>query len=901
MPLGHLSRHYSTDRSSSVGSMESLENPPNQGYYDSQLSPIDPAIFNNKRDSAYSSFSASSNTSDYTVSLRPEENSSMDSLLQGFGPSCRFTEGHPHSVASGPGELHCEEGILKSRSLPHRPETKVRPSSYSYEEDKSGPPQPPMRKDSFRATRGLPEVLNKRCVSAPVGVSSLTCCTIEDPPHISKALNGSVCLNGQENDQDLKGNKAEPYYTINSQKELFINNQVSSTEGRQKNSHFQPLERYSTRPSPPTAESLDSQLNHLGNNHQPRMHRHSAPEKLLVSQLHMIELSSDNSAHSMSPSSLWSKPLHPGEELSEDGPAVAQGKWGGSRCSTPGSLTTSELEESPHREEGEPFDSGQRLAPVQHTWERSVSVPGEPMGNGFPRSGPCIDSQLQERGFEAISAASSMDTLLENQEQGEGKGDDAKISKPPQKRQFRSSKSRRRSERFATNLRNEIQIKKAQLQKSKGSSDLLCDDETLEEEDMEEKSPSKLPSIHQHKPQTQTSQHNSVKNFAPSQARTVASNSTFPSRCCGTNSVEHSGSRNEDTHFSQGGIQAAEVNRPVCVRVVEELAPPGKARRWRWTPEHKLQPEIKLPEIKKNGEGTAPSWNLGTARGRASSSGGRSTRADDCEIPPFADRRKFFEETSRNLSQSVTNLAGLTSHRQRPEKHGRKKDPISEPLESVPDLGRRRFSYQGGINDETSVSLFDTRKKVQQERENTLAREWEKERENEKRRENEREQEMRKEQARLQAWEKEQERERERVGKETERERQRMQQMERDWEPSKDRFYAGHDLNSTAVLPPLPYDSLKQPLTAQILTLLNSHTDHLHNKTKPDLHKPCSAFRPVTSQQYQSDHYCLHPGYKARSCTPTEVRLSLIDTFNVDTLQHKPEICNSPCNLYGAE
>ncbi|KAF5905405.1 protein Shroom4 isoform X1, partial [Clarias magur] len=486
VPLGHLSRHYSTDRSSSVGSMESLENPPSQGYYDSQLSPIDPAIFNNKRDSAYSSFSASSNTSDYTVSLRPEENSSMDSLLQGFGPSCRFTEGHSHSATSGPGELHCEEGVLKSRSMPHRPVAKARPSSYSYEEDKRGPPQPPMRKDSFRATRGLPEVLDKRCASAPV------------------------------------------------------------------------------------------------------------------------------------------------------------------------------------------------------------------------------ESQLQEKGFDIISAASSMDTLLENQEQGESKGDDGDISKPSQKRQFRSSKSRRRSERFATNLRNEIQRKKAQLHKSKGSGDLLCDGETLEEEDMEEKSPSAVPAIHQHRTQTQTSQHNSSQNFGPSQARTVALNSTFPGRCCGTNSAEHSGSRSEAIHLSQEeshGIQSAEVNRPVCVRVVEELAPPGKARRWRWTPQHKLQLEMEQTEMKKNGEGVVPSSSnlVKTTRGRVGSSGGRSARADESDILPFADRRKFFEETSRNLSQSVTNLAALTSHRQRSEKHGRMKGPTSpEPLESVPDLGRRRFSYQGGINDGNS-------------------------------------------------------------------------------------------------------------------------------------------------------------------------------------------------------
>ncbi|XP_047667845.1 protein Shroom4 isoform X2 [Tachysurus fulvidraco] len=870
LPLGHLSQHYSTDRSSSVGSMESLENPPSHGYYESQLSPIDPAIFNNKRDSAYSSFSASSNASDYTVSLRPEENSSMDSLLQGFGPSCRFTEVHPHSTSSGPGESNCETAILKSRSLPHRPEAKVRPSSYSYEENKCGPPLPPKRKDSFRATRGLPEVLDKRCVSAPVGVSPLT---IEDPPEIHKSLNGS--LNSQETEQDLKENKAEPYYTINPQTDLFIDNPISSTEGCQKNSHFQSLESHSTRPSPAAEESLNSQLNHLENDLQPRMHRHNVPDKLLVSQLHIMELSSNNTAHSMSPSSLWSNPPHPRGELIEDIPDVAQDKWGGSRCSTPGSLTTSELEE--HGVDGESFDSGQRLTPVQHTWGRSVSVPGETIGNGFDGSGSCIDSQLQERGFKTISAATSMDTLLENQEEGECKAD-GDSSKTSQKRQFRSSKSRRRSERFATNLRNEIQRKKAQLQKSKAPVGLLCDGETVEEEDMEEKSPSEVPAIHQHRSQTQTSQYNSFQNFPPSQARPIDSNSAFPGRCCGTNSAEHSKSRTEDIHLSQDeshGIQSAETNRPVCVRVVEELAPPGKARRWRWTPEHKLQPEIESTETKKNSQGTAPSsWNLVTTRGRVGSSVGRSTRADDCDIPPFADRRKFFEETSRNLSQSVTNLEGLTCIRQRPEKHGRKKGLTSpEPLESVPDLGRRRLSYQGGLNDGTSVNLFDARRKnVQQERdratENTLEREWEKE--IEKQREKEREQEMYTEQEKLHAWEKEHERERERERKETERDQQRVQQMERDWETSRDRFHAGHGVNKITVLPPLPQDSLKQPLMAQNITLRNSHSDSFHNKTNTDIQKPHSAFRPVTSQQCHSDHYHLRPGFKARSCTPTE-------------------------------
>ncbi|KAI4789292.1 hypothetical protein KUCAC02_035337, partial [Chaenocephalus aceratus] len=104
---GQLSRPYSsTDRSSSLGSMESLDTPTPtpQTYSDSHISPVDPTLFNNKRDSAYSSFSASSNTSDYaTVPLRPGEACSMDNLLQGLGPSC---QGYPVGVIPRPWGVH---------------------------------------------------------------------------------------------------------------------------------------------------------------------------------------------------------------------------------------------------------------------------------------------------------------------------------------------------------------------------------------------------------------------------------------------------------------------------------------------------------------------------------------------------------------------------------------------------------------------------------------------------------------------------------------------------------------------------------------------------------------------------------------------------------------------------
>ncbi|XP_061103534.1 serine/arginine repetitive matrix protein 1-like [Conger conger] len=78
-----------------------------------------------------------------------------------------------------------------------------------------------------------------------------------------------------------------------------------------------------------------------------------------------------------------------------------------------------------------------------------------------------------------------------------------------------------------------------------------------------------------------------------------------------------------------------------------ETALPGRAYRWRWTPEHKLQPELK-PESRRVKRHPSPG-------------------SDESDIPPFAERMRFFEETSR--SRSVSHLPGLVCRAQRPKVH----------------------------------------------------------------------------------------------------------------------------------------------------------------------------------------------------------------------------------------
>ncbi|KAJ8338290.1 hypothetical protein SKAU_G00372560 [Synaphobranchus kaupii] len=690
MQWSQLSRHCSTDRSSSLGSMESLD-PPSQGYYESQLSPVDPAIFNNKRDSAYSSFSASSNTSDYTVSLRPDEASSMDNLLHGLGRCA-------HSAAE-PGDFP-GEAAAKSQSLSR---LQTRPSSYAYEEARGsggGPPQPPARRDSFRATRGRPGAADKRCASAPVDILSLSGCRAEDPLK-AQGQSERGCPCESRGDVVCKGNRLDQYYMLSSQlepcrdcarardrKDDIPAAQIAAPESDSRTSSPSPPQNsHGGRRSAEHAEPAAHQLPPPEIKHAVGGHRHSAPEKLLSAQLRLLELSNGRADNTPSACSQWPKSaLHSAEKPeSPDASDASQGKWGGSRCSTPGSVAASEAEEP--QADTEAPGPAPTLSPVPRSWGRSVSVPGDAAA-ADPNVAP--DCVALPREFGGLSGSASMDTLLEEAPGGEGVAPKPQ-PKPGSSRQHRSSKSRRRSERFATNLRNEIQRKKAQLQRSTGPSGLLHGEDTVEEEEGGEATPEAEIRLAPPSQSSQTRSYRDPSPNAPGTLNRLVSNSTpqlHPSA-----PAVHLGKEQENPRDPS---QGPDLSGPSRGQVADDKpGPAGKARRWRWTPEHKLQPEA---EFEKRSARAGPTATL-PQPGRQAATVSRFSRLDECDILPFADRRKFFEETSRSLS--VSNLPGLTSRRQRPERHGRQPGPARTETPTL-EPGRRRYSYQGCAQQEVA-------------------------------------------------------------------------------------------------------------------------------------------------------------------------------------------------------
>nr|XP_019960558.1 PREDICTED: protein Shroom4 isoform X1 [Paralichthys olivaceus] len=966
MQWGQLSRPYSsTDRSSSLGSMESLDTPTPtaQPYSDSHNSPVDPTLFNNKRDSAYSSFSASSNTSDYAaVPLKPGETCSMDNLLQSLGPACRdFPGGDNSTLGSSSTETPDEAQLTshKSRSLTRprrRPvEVKERPSSCCYEverrggnveivrngeggaeERKTNPPQPPARKDSFRATRSHSNAANKQCASAPVEISSLTSYFEENKSSLNVEAGIHNGFSPPE-ESDKTGNFTEEtvdslYMQRQTKDVTRISCDTSANEDYNIDATSDHLsDRVTTSPGPITSphpgslsaqSSVEVQEQSDTKNSSTGLHRHSAPEKLLATQLQLLQFNSSSSSSepytpSIPPdqllppcSSQWSQSSH--QPVREDQDAAhnhlhaSSNKWEGSRCSTPGSVfLEGDDGESCDRLDGMCVNGGSPSS-VQHhhPWGRSMSVPGDPSGSST--RGKLSSDQILESDFEPLSAAASMDTLLEEQraldrgidggKKEENVEGEATMKKLNTSRNHR--RNRRRSERFATNLRNEIQRKKAQLQRSRGPGGLLCSGETVQEEEG--------PDLHEEQEDPEV----------PAQERstTVAlASSVIHQDVRTTAPVEKSNTSNEPLHDALQTQSAAytestnmsrsvQILDPVLpsfgvgIRVVEEPAPAGKARRWRWTPEHKLQPEPE-PEPDRRCRVldervlgvTGSRHGVCTYTSSSTSSHSRTSscsRMEETDILPFADRMKFFEETSKGISGS--SVSSLSSRRQR--------KPSNCPEHQGGELSlhptQRRYSYQGALPQESSLlsNSMDTRRQsvsTSRERQKEKAMEQARERE-ERAREREREE-------RLRERERQQEKERQERELEMERSRQRGMQREREreermrqWEREREReleLEREKEMDRARLQKERERELQREREVVQLSSHQEFHGKDNHQdfqlnfQLKPDAFSqsqaqnpaPRSAFYPVcTTSQSPENQQPLQLGYTARSYTPTE-------------------------------
>ncbi|XP_038658506.1 protein Shroom2 isoform X2 [Scyliorhinus canicula] len=176
--------HRTSDQFSSLGSMDSLDQPP-PIYQHGRLSPakssnsMDHITQHNKRDSAYSSFSTSSSTPDYTLSSSKSDNSSStEHILSRMTPweATRPGNGRQSQSAADQNGLEEKQGHLTNEDgVSSRPEEQLSSRHYSSGRASFGPvwhvpekritsdsrvprrasppPPPPVRSDSFTATK----------------------------------------------------------------------------------------------------------------------------------------------------------------------------------------------------------------------------------------------------------------------------------------------------------------------------------------------------------------------------------------------------------------------------------------------------------------------------------------------------------------------------------------------------------------------------------------------------------------------------------------------------------------------------------------------------------------------------------------------------------------------------
>ncbi|KAM4662668.1 protein Shroom4 isoform 2-T2 [Discoglossus pictus] len=466
MQWNPLSRHCSTDKSSSIGSMESLDQP-GQNYYEGTLSPIDSGMYQNKRDSAYSSFSASSISSDYTMSARPEETSSMDCML---GPS-KHSDGR--YLQTGHGVLDTQEDI-SIQSLVDLPQ---RPSSYSCDTNHlsivKSPPQPPVRRDSLRASKAQLVHGERRRASAPGDTLQMSGMSTEAQNHKNTEKVKCKCGLGLCTVHQKDNLTSDQYYMLSSQTDQnHKNTEQNPASGKDQTNHCtEKKNKWFGDLS--DKECFDHQDKvelacYAAQNAKDNLPTHGSQPQHRRSPCLPCPRREESSAQFQSDT--WTRsPSQRSHNNQTEMHCADKDKCNNIRGTQEDTLPDVGCDRL--------LGTHEAISTSQHcpTLERSVSEPNE-VRDTKPVFQP-NDS------FGGMKSSCITDTSLK-ESKGQGPANKSGSSRN------RSAQMRRKSDRFATNLRNEIQRRKAQLQKSKGPSVMLCEEEFVEEREEPAESPS---------------------------------------------------------------------------------------------------------------------------------------------------------------------------------------------------------------------------------------------------------------------------------------------------------------------------------------------------------------------------------------------------------------------------
>ncbi|XP_063793085.1 protein Shroom4 isoform X2 [Pseudophryne corroboree] len=467
MQWNPLSRHCSTDKSSSIGSMESLDQP-GQNYYEGTLSPVDPGMYQNKRDSAYSSFSASSNTSDYTVSARIDQSSPVNCILgSGKQDDGRYLQ-------TGQSAVDQQEDVSMQTLVEHPQRLSSFPFETNHLDIIKSAPQPPVRRDSLHASKNQLCHSERRRASAP-----------GDTFHISgRGSSEALQLNNTERGQcpcarghctlHLKENLSpDQYYMLSSQTDQIHQSTNQSIMGDE--DQFSHCTQVKSRWPVADGDIGVANPRDLDEVTCYTVQKVKETFKKSLCDVQKAPLNHSYQIETTSGKSVFRNELEIASSAGSHYPTDKCNDENGkdNKCRISKHFETSQSNKQQNIERLSQTNVG--IIPVHHC----PSLDRLNSGQYEVREAPCSQPSECSGG---LGSSCSTETLLEERAGSE-------INVGPTKKsgstRHRSAQMRRKSDRFATNLRNEIQRRKAQLQKKKGSSILLCGEEPVEEKEEE--------------------------------------------------------------------------------------------------------------------------------------------------------------------------------------------------------------------------------------------------------------------------------------------------------------------------------------------------------------------------------------------------------------------------------
>ncbi|XP_059833117.1 protein Shroom4-like isoform X1 [Hypanus sabinus] len=655
MQWDQLALHHSLDQRSSFGSMDSLDQP-NQN--------CDQSTYPNKRDSAYSSFSASSNTSDYTVSssMKTDESASLDSILHSLGPWLPVKYGDAQYLQSGSegGEPVAEEQLC-SHCGKRSSEGDNVPASHVLGESAAGstssaPPPPPVRRESFVATKSrsasmcltnsealaaknlllhrgrwtsetLLSVKNRdsegesycvpNCSTSPSQYSSKSisshcpiecCCLLRQQPRL-------YCHSHRHSEEIVSHeNATRPRKSIQ-----YLMGQLNSCN----------------LIDPSFVASQYQNTNRMDQNKKLTLnvHRHSAPERLLSVQLlpQMISDCNKNGIQCNQERGEWPNSIST--------PQIGYQSNAGGLYKALNKIDTSfekQIKETPMSSEcilkekqqetdGSSYShciDSQDLSSSCKTQLSQTSCQGATAEMiAHQQESPSPSDKMSE-----IGSTSSSSHVLEIENE---------IFRNARLSSSKAARMRRKSDRFATNLRNEIQMKKAQLQKNRSGAALLQMEETSEEMSDSREGPSTSYTCITNESEA----NNRAEETTSAKTETTSSNKDLDN----TSENHKAGSMYFCSLASNSNISPNKYKSEIDAlsKTVEQKTAQnscGSDLR-RWTSENKLEFQNKV--IKESGADEVKPCTVPLLE-----------EPDTSPLVPFAERRRFFEETSKIFSGS---------------------------------------------------------------------------------------------------------------------------------------------------------------------------------------------------------------------------------------------------------